>query len=214
RLFVASGSTDHVAVLDTKRRRVIARLLDPPPAGPDEGTTPNALALSADGSRLYVAEADANAVAVFDLTAGTSNVASAHGADRLVGRIPTGWYPTAVLEAGDGVVGGSGKGRGAVANRGGSRPLPLAGWRDPRGPEYTLALISGAMMRVSLADLTTDALSRFSARVVAANGWTGTPERHRYPPFEHVVYIIKENRTYDQVFGDVRQGDGDSTLLF
>src|SRR5439155_26741514 len=128
RLFVASGSTDHVAVLDTKRRRVIARLLDPPPAGPDEGTTPNALALSADGSRLYVAEADANAVAVFDLTAGTSNVASAHGADRLVGRIPTGWYPTAVLEAGDGVVVASGKGRGTVANRGGSRPLPLAGW--------------------------------------------------------------------------------------
>ena len=64
RLYVASGSTDHVAVVDTKTQRVIARLLDPPPAGPNEGATPNALALSADGTRLFVAEADANAVGV------------------------------------------------------------------------------------------------------------------------------------------------------
>src|SRR5439155_11317380 len=101
RLFVASGSTDHVAVLDTKRRRVIARLLDPPPAGPNEGSTPNALALSADGARLFVAEADANAVAVFDLTPGTANAPRARGTDRLSGRVPTGWYPTSLAQVGD-----------------------------------------------------------------------------------------------------------------
>jgi YVTN family beta-propeller protein len=91
RLFVASGSTDRVAVVDTRARRVVATLLDPPPAGPDEGTTPNALALSADGTRLFAAEADANAVAVFDLSAATADEPAARGADGLAGRIPVGW---------------------------------------------------------------------------------------------------------------------------
>ncbi len=76
RLFVASGSTDHVAVVDTKARRVVARLLDPPPAGPGEGSTPNALALSGDGTRLFVAEADANSIAVFNLSPAASGVAA------------------------------------------------------------------------------------------------------------------------------------------
>ena len=101
RLFVACASTDRVAVVDTRQRHVVTELLDPPPAGPDQGSTPNALALSGDESRLFVAEADANAVAVFDLLPETSNVASARGDDRLAGRIPVGWYPTAVLAAGD-----------------------------------------------------------------------------------------------------------------
>src|SRR6185503_2729730 len=60
RLFVASGSTDRVHVIDTRRRTIITRLLDPPPEGPGEGSTPNGLALSTDGTRLFVAEADAN----------------------------------------------------------------------------------------------------------------------------------------------------------
>ena len=68
RLFVVSGSTNSIAVVDTKKARVLNRLLDPPPAGPNQGSTPNALALSEDGSRLYVAEADNNAVAVFQLS--------------------------------------------------------------------------------------------------------------------------------------------------
>ncbi|MCU0646640.1 MAG: YncE family protein, partial [Gemmatimonadaceae bacterium] len=67
RLFVASGSTDRVSVVDLRTRRVLTELRDPPPAGPAQGSTPNALALSSDGARLYVAEGDANAVAVFAL---------------------------------------------------------------------------------------------------------------------------------------------------
>ncbi|HMA47836.1 MAG TPA: YncE family protein, partial [Frankiaceae bacterium] len=101
RLFVASGSTDRVSVVDARTRRVLATLADPPPAGPDEGTTPDALALSADGTRLFAAEADANAVAVFDLSPSTADVAAATGSDRLAGRIPVGWYPTALLVRGD-----------------------------------------------------------------------------------------------------------------
>ncbi len=101
RLFVASGSTDHVAVVDTKARRVVTRLLDPPPAGPGEGSTPNALALSSDGTRLFVAEADANSIAVFNLSPAASGVAAASGDDKLAGRIPAGWYPSSLLVVGD-----------------------------------------------------------------------------------------------------------------
>jgi len=208
RLFVASGSTDHVAVVDTKTRRVMTRLLDPPPAGPNEGATPNALALSADGTRLFVAEADANAVGVFDLSAGTANVSAAHGDDRLAGRIPTGWYPSSLAQVGDGLIVASGKGNGSVANPGG--PNPKIGRTD----QYSLNLLSGAVMRVPLSQTTGDALAQFSARVTAANAWNDASRQHRYPPFEHVIYIIKENRTYDQVLGDDRQGDGDASLVF
>ncbi|HVX39906.1 MAG TPA: bifunctional YncE family protein/alkaline phosphatase family protein [Gemmatimonadaceae bacterium] len=208
RLFVASGSTDHVAVVDTKRRRVIARLLDPPPAGPSEGSTPNALALSPDGTRLYVAEADANSVAVFDLAATTANVASATGGDRLAGRVPTGWYPTALMQVGDAIVVANGKGRGTRPNPEG--PNPATG----RNNEYSLGMIEGTTMRIPVSDIAAATLARFTARVTAANGWSDASREHRYPPFEHVIYIIKENRTYDQILGDDRHGDGDSALVF
>jgi YVTN family beta-propeller protein len=209
RLFVTSGSTDHVAVVDTKTRAVVARLLDPPPAGPSEGATPNSLALSPDGTRLFVAEADANAVAVFDLSAATSGVAGARGADSLSGRIPAGWYPCGVLVAGDELLVMSGKGGyGTIPNTGG--PNPAVG----RTEKYTLNLLKGGFMRLRLADLTREALSRFTTRVAAANAWKPSPRQHRYPPFEHVIYVIKENRTYDQILGDDRKGDGDTTNLF
>jgi YVTN family beta-propeller protein len=209
RLFVASGSTDHVAVVDTKARKVIARLLDPPPAGPSEGATPNSLALSPDGTRLFVAEADANAVAVFDLSASTAGVASARSTDTLSGRIPTGWYPCGVLVVRDTLLVMIGKGTyGTLPNTGG--PNPEVG----RNEKYTLNQLKGGVMQLRLSDLTSDALSKFSARVAAANGWKPSPRQHRYPPFEHVIYIIKENRTYDQILGDDRKGDGDTTNLF
>lgn len=213
RLYVASGSTDHVAVVDTRRERVVARLLDPPPAGPTEGSTPNALALSPDGTRLFVAEADANAVAVFDLSAPTSNVASATGDDRLSGRIPAGWWPSAVITAGQSLLVANGKGRGTVANPNGPQPATALVNRG-RGDNYTLNLISGGMMNVPLASTSGEALARFTARVTAANGWDKAVQRRAYPPFTHVIYVIKENRTYDQVLGDIRQGDGDTSLVF
>ena len=208
RLFVASGSTDHIAVVDTKKKSVVARLLDPPPAGPSEGSTPNALALSADETRLYVAEGDANAVAVFDLSAAASGVARAAGTDSLRGRIPTGWYPSAVAVTGDALLIASGKGQGTMSNTGG--PNPEIG----RNQKFTLSILDGGVMRLGLSDLTPAALSRFSARVAAANGWSPSPRAYRYPPFEHVIYIIKENRTYDQIFGDDPKGDGDTANVF
>jgi DNA-binding beta-propeller fold protein YncE len=211
RLFVACASTDRVAVVDTRRRHVVTELLDPPLGGPTEGSTPNALALSSDETRLFVAEADANAVAVFDLLAETSNVSSAHGDDRLAGRIPVGWYPTAVVAAGDTLLVGNGKGRGTVANPQGPQPV-LSG--DRVAAQYTLSLLRGTLTVAPVVRATADELAALTTRVTRANGWDETAPARHYPPIEHVIDIIKENRTYDQVLGDERQGDGDTALVF
>ena len=215
RLFAASASTDRVAAVDTRLRRVVHWLLDPPPGDVAEGSTPNALALSASGTRLYVAEADANAVAVFDLSPLTSGVASARGADTLTGRIPTEWYPTAVLapnsaQPADSLLVVNGKGRGAGPNPTGPRPDQKRADEDPHA--YTLGQLNGTLIVLPAAR--GEALDMLSRRVAEANGWTARRTPFKYPPIEHVVYIIKENRTYDQVLGDLRPGDGDTSLTF
>ena len=215
RLFVASGSTDRVVVVDTRTRRAIAELLDPPPSGPAEGSTPNALALSANETRLFVAEADNNAIGVFDLSAGTSNISTASGNDRLAGRIPTGWYPTALIASGDSLFVANGKGRGTAANPGGPQPAVSLERQGSPVRQTTLWQISGTLTMLSLARASADELARQTAVVTSNNGWNAPRgSAGTYPPFTHVIYIIKENRTYDQVLGDMTQGDGDTSLLF
>lgn len=211
RLFVASASTDRVAVVDTKTDKTIALLKDPSPGSPDEGSTPDALALSSDETRLFVAEADNNAIAVFDLSAATSNVAGAGGSDQLGGRIPTGWYPSAVSVSGDRLIVVAGKGRGTGPNPRNAQPDQR---RPDRSNQYTLGQISGTISSIPLADISEAALPALTKRVAMANGWNETKPAVRYPPFRHVIYIIKENRTYDQVFGDISQADGDTSLVF
>lgn len=211
-LYVVSATTDRVDVVDAHRRAVVAELRDAPPAGPSEGSTPNALALSADGSRLFAAEADANAVAVFDIASEAAGADS--GRSALIGRIPVGWYPSAILASGDTILVANGKGAGTAANPGGPTPL-VSAFRVPN--EYTLGQLTGTLSTVVLADASRGALAPFTARVSRANRWDEPASARgagRYPPFTHVIYIIKENRTYDQVFGDLTQADGDTSLLF
>jgi YVTN family beta-propeller protein len=214
RLFVASATTDRVLSVDLARRRVVGELLDPPPDGPDEGSTPNALALSADGHRLFVAEGDANAVAVFDLAPSSSGIATSTGDDRLVGRIPSGWYPTALLARGDTLVVASGKGRGTRANPDGPQPGTARDRGKGAKVNTTFSQLNGSLMIAPLARADAATLRRYSDRVARANGWTEPrPAARRYPPFEHVIYVIKENRTYDQVLGDLDGADGDTSLV-
>ncbi|MDQ6870768.1 MAG: SMP-30/gluconolactonase/LRE family protein [Gemmatimonadota bacterium] len=211
RLFVVSGSTDKITVLDTRTRNVIATLNDASPAGTGEGSTPNALALSADGTRLFVAEADNNAVAVFDLAANTAGSSSATGNDALKGRVPAGWYPSAVAVDGNDILVVNGKGRGTAPNPGQTQPDQR---HVPHTPDYTLGQINGTLTIVPSANASVADLDAFSQRVASANGWNSPPAVSKYPPFEHVIYVIKENRTYDQVLGDLPQADGDPSLAF
>ncbi len=233
RLFVASGSSDRVDVVDLTARRLLTTLFDAPPAGPREGSTPNALALSSDGTQLYVAEGDANAVAVFALDSSTADIrgtsAAPHGGDRLIARVPAGWYPSAVLALGDSLYVANGKGRGTRANPMGPGPIagsttqrhgPTVRTRTPTDTTYTWGQLRGTLMSVALPLGDSASLASLTMRVSRTNGWdmpAGTRQaspRAGYPPIEHVVYIVKENRTYDQVFGDLPQGDGDTSLVF
>jgi YVTN family beta-propeller protein len=197
-LFVASATTDRVSMIDTRTNQLTGELRDTVPHGTGEGSAPQALLLSPDQRRLYVAEGDNNAVAAFDLGGAVPT---------LVGRIPVGWYPSALALRDDTLVVANAKGRGTRANTvdgpGPFRKVPETG--------YTLGQLTGTLSVVPLAGVDWAATSR---RVAHANGWDRDPGGAAYPPFEHVIYIIKENRTYDQVLGDLSQADGDTSLVF
>jgi DNA-binding beta-propeller fold protein YncE len=207
-LYVALAGTDQIAVVDTHAKKVLEYLHDEAPGAPSEGSTPNALTLSRDGTKLYVAEADNNAIAVFEISEGMTKRSEPQRV-RLAGRIPTDWYPTAVLEMDKKLVALTGKGHGSHANPDG--PIPGEGIKRPLG--YALGQLNGSI-RICPSDLSPSILAQFSRRVAEANGWNQRRLPNRYPPFKHVVYIIKENRTYDQVFGDLKEGDGDPNLVF
>jgi DNA-binding beta-propeller fold protein YncE len=199
RLYVASASTDSISVIDTVKSKMVKTLADAPPAGPHEGSTPNALALSHDGSRLFVAEADNNAVAEFDVASG-----------KLLGRVPVEWYPSALAVDGNEVLVANGKGRGTGPMLDRKQP----GQKNPPATvNYTLGQIEGSLLSFPAA-MPVAKLAALTYRVTHANGWDTMRTASRYPPFKHVIYVIKENRTYDQIFGDMKEGDGDPALVF
>jgi DNA-binding beta-propeller fold protein YncE len=200
RFYVALAGSDQVAMVDVRSRKVTGYLHDSVPGAPSEGSTPNALAISGDGKRLFIAEADNNAIVIFDLANG-----------KLLGRIPTDWYPTAIAEVGSQILIVSGKGHGTYANPDG--PVPLTNWPDGNPRAYTLGQLNGSL-RLLASAITSAQLSSFTQRVATANNWQQARTARRYPAFKHVVYIIKENRTYDQVLGDIKEGDGDARLVY
>ena len=200
RLYVTCSSADRIAVVDADADSVVGALTDAAPWSPSEGSTPNGLALSPDGRRLYVAEADNNAVAVFGLGAAQGD---------LIGRIPVEWYPTAVLARNEALFVLNGKG-------GGTAPNPRLAQPGHEGPEdrtqYTLGQTSGTLsFLMNPGDRELPALSK---RVAVANGWDRAPAQAAMPALEHVIYVIRENRTFDQVLGDLGMGDADSSLTY
>ena len=210
RLFVTSATANRIAVIDTKSEALISTLTDAPPSQ-NQGSTPNALALSADGAKLFVAEADNNAVAVFNLSAQDSGAQTARGATRIIGRIPVEWYPTALLMTREHLFVLNGKGRGTRANPRFRQP---GGKFEGDSLDYTLGQLNGTITTLP-ASVKPIELTRLTSRVARANNWNQTRRTAaKYPPFKHVIYIIKENRTYDQVLGDLPQGDGDTALQF
>ena len=214
RLFVACANTNAVWVVDLASRKAVERIgVALSPQAPP-GSTPNALALSPDGATLLVANADNNTVAVVDVTR--------PGESRFQGFIPTGWYPTGVAFDPEGkrVLVLSGKGLAGAANPRG--PTPVAPNADQ---QYIAGLLNGALSILDAPDA--KALAAMTARVFAISAYNegrrleppGRPEGSPIPgrvgdpsPIKHVFYVIRENRTYDQVLGDLPQGNGDPNL--
>ena len=175
------------------------------------GMTPSALGLSADGKRLFVACSDANAAAVVDVDDARS---------RVEGFIPTGWYPTAVRALANGtLVVLNGKGlrsypnaeNGPIPSKRPTRCMPAS----PRRPPYSTWHACRRARRRG---------SSPSPRSNSTSGphgpWPTRPtaiqkldEPSPLPKIEHVIYIVKENRTYDQVLGDIKEGNGDPSLV-
>jgi DNA-binding beta-propeller fold protein YncE len=174
------------------------------------GMTPSAVALSPDGSHLYVACSDANAAAVIDVSQERS---------RVEGFIPTGWYPTAVRALSDGtlvVLNGKGLRSFPIGQDGPNparRTAPLHAEDGPARPrQYVGALQTGTASWI--APFKADQLAQWSAKTLANSPYRDSKldEPSPLPKVEHVIYIVKENRTYDQVLGDMKEGNGDASL--
>ncbi len=211
-LYVTLSNVDRVAVLGTATGELVAWLSAELPGQSYGGSFPNALALSADAKRLFVADASANAVAVFDVTGLESfpSQAAPGAAKNALGFIPTEWYPAALAVRGDDLFVTTAKGRGTGPN---SRLLPESpsGRRHP----YIGNLLHGSVARVNIPDAESH-LAELTSVAEESNLMTARPGEIRFSrgsnPIRHVIYIIKENRTYDQILGDLKSGDGDPTL--
>ncbi|MGI8742192.1 MAG: alkaline phosphatase family protein [Bryobacteraceae bacterium] len=171
------------------------------------GMTPSALALSPDQNRLYVACSDANAVAAIDLTEARSQVA---------GFIPVGWYPTAVRVLSDGrLVVLNGKGARSYANPNGPNPIVRPSPIHIGGPavEYVGRIQTGSASFID--SFTAEQLDDYTKQALANSPYRDElldTVAFNLPPIEHVLYIVKENRSYDQVLGDIGKGQSDASL--
>lgn len=204
-LYVANANSDIISVIDTNEDKLIRNIQTKPIADMPYGSIPNALVLDPSGKFLYVANGGNNLLAKIDLTT-----------DKVTGLIPTGWYPGAVISNKAGTelfvanVKGIG-GRWEERSKGGFNshdhmgsvtfiPVPneqqLDKYSLQAAANMRLPKISEAMNIPSVEEKIVPLPTRPGEKSV----------------FKHVLYIIKENRTYDQVFGDLPQGNGDSTL--
>ncbi len=227
RIFVACASSNCVSVIDTRRGIVVETIHTALFPRAPEGSTSDALAIAPDGQTLFVANADNNCIVVIDVTTPSRS--------QVKGFIPTGWYPTAVAVTPDGksLLVGVGKGNQTKANpiepekvasptklgsdavaKPRSRPFPYIG-----------TTLSGSLSIVPVPD--DKALAQYTETVYQNCPYSDQlitsaphPEKTAIPtrvgdpsPIKHVLYIIKENRTYDQVFGDMTRGNGDPSLV-
>ena len=222
-LYVANAEDNSVSVVDTRSYKVMetlnAALYPDAPAG----STTNAVALSEDNSVLYVANADNNCVAVFDV--------SKPGSSASKGFIPVGWYPTSIKVSGNKLFVANGKGFSSSPNPEAPDPVHEKGQGYHHGDtsDYSSQYIGG-LFRGTLSIINrpnTAQLAVYSKKVydntpyhkeqeLFTKGEPGNPVPQNIgdsSPIKYVFYIIKENRTYDQVLGDIKEGNGDTSLV-
>ncbi|MGZ5959723.1 MAG: bifunctional YncE family protein/alkaline phosphatase family protein [Rhizomicrobium sp.] len=220
RLFVAADNSDRVFTIDTKSNVIVAAIAVGAPVGWGlnarlPGAAPNSLALSPDGKWLYVTEGGINAVGVVRLA----------GAPALVGLIPTAWQPNAVSVSGDG--------RTLYVTNGKSPagPNPLncmrvkhetaecdANHQVHAGNQYVWQITAGGLASIPVPDA--DTLKRLTAISADNNGFreVASVDEARlmaqlHKRIKHVIYVVRENRTYDQILGDLAGADGDPGLV-
>ncbi len=215
-LYVANANRNTVTVFDAgagKAVETIGTAIDP---GAPPGSTPSSLALTPDGEILFVANANTNDVAVVNV--------KELGASKPLGFIPAGWYPTSVRVARSGktLYVANGKGTSSKANRDGPNPLAE---RNAGVREYIGGLFQGSLSILPMPgpkEMVAYSKTVYECSPLRARATGPAPIRppgHPIParvgdpsPIQYCVYIIKENRTYDQVFGDIPEGNGEKSL--
>ena len=221
-VFVANSVDNTVSVIDATTRKVIETLNAALYPDAPSGSTTNSVALSGDNKTLYIANADNNCLAVFDV--------SEPGTCRSKGFIPTGWYPSCVRILGHSLIVLNGKGEQSLPNPRGPQPVKKEGeakykQANKKSEQYIGSLFKGTMSIIAIPD--EKALAKYSAQVYAntpykkekeltTNGVPGNPVPMRVgdpSSIKHVFYVMKENRTYDQVLGDMPKGNGDTSLV-
>ncbi|MDB5010603.1 MAG: hypothetical protein JWQ06_1392, partial [Mucilaginibacter sp.] len=221
-LFAANANDNSVSIINTNTHKtieVISTALYPTKL---TGSTTNGLALSPDEKTLYIANADNNCLAVFDV--------SKPGNSQSKGFIPVGWYPTNVKTLGNKILVANGKGFKSMANPKGPQPVSKtdnSGYQKSpvnSREQYIGGLFKGTLSFIQVPDMIQ--LKAYTKQVYdntpfnnkiaqEAAGEAGNPiprNRSEKSPIKYVFYIIKENRTYDQVLGDIPKGNGDSSL--
>ena len=221
-LYVANANDNSVSVINTATRKTVEVFNTSLYATHLTGSTTNGLALSPDQKTLYIANADNNCLAVFDV--------SQPGNGHSMGLIPVGWYPTNVKTLGNKIFVSNGKGFTSMANPRGPQPLKKTddgGYQ--KSPTNSKEQYIGGLFWGTLSIIPApkpEQLKAYTKQVYAnsaftdklekmAKGEAGNPiprSKADISPIKHVFYIIKENRTYDQVLGDMPKGNGDTSL--
>jgi len=218
RLFVACSNDNTVYVIDTRTLEIVERLAATLTPLAPEGATPNALAIDNTRKRLYIANADNNSIAVADI--------GNRSRSAIAGFIPTGWYPSALALADHGrtlYIGNTKGDSGHPDPKGGS--YELLTWKpDQTANIYTLQTAS--LEAVPVAELKT-MLPHWTHQVIENTPYNDSLLSHARPsrqpsiipervgvgsPIKHIIFIIKENRTFDQEFGDLPHANGDPSL--
>lgn len=224
-LYVANSQDNTVSVINVTTRKVVETLnVSLFPSSPS-GSTTNGISLSEDEKSLYIANADNNCLAVFDV--------SVISKSRSKGFIPVGWYPTNVKVVGKKIYVTNGKGLSSSANPYGPNPINkaqvvlshLGDSSKPVAVQYIGSLFVGTLSIIDIPS--SEQLTIFTKSVytntpytkskeLLTEGLVGNPIPMKVgdkSPIKHVFYIIKENRTYDQVLSDIEGGNGDTSLL-
>lgn len=221
-LFVANANDNSVSVIDTKSKKVLENISASLFPNHLTGSTTNGLALSDDEKTLFIANADNNCLAIFDVSTPGRSVSK--------GFIPTGWYPTNVKSFGNKIFVANGKGFSSLPNPEGPQPMSKkddSGYQKSptakKDVQYIGGLFKGTLSIIDIPD--EEKIDHYSKQVYAnlparkVNQNIKSLEDNPIPtrdgeqsPIKYVFYIIKENRTYDQVLGDIKKGNGDESL--
>jgi len=225
-LFVANANDNSVSVINIKQRKLVEVLNAALYPNAPSGSASNGLALSENQKTLYVANADNNCLAVFDV--------SKPGYSNSKGFIPVGWYPTNVKVIGKKIFVSNGKGLSSLPNAKGPDPTKKdqevnyqhGDYKKQQSRiEYIGGLFKGTMSIIDEPnDVSLTAYSKMvyrntpytKERETISKGEPGNPVPMKVgdaSPIKYVFYIIKENRTYDQVLGDISEGNGDTSLV-